>query len=87
MQWVLLIVAVHLKYHGLALHVLYEGPGDSYRDVLHVVEVQGCSFPIILEWFCREGLIMPVDKAKECNEYKSISESTLLELSENISVF
>jgi hypothetical protein len=64
MQGVLLIVAIHLEYHGLALHVLNEGPGDSHRDVLHMVEVQGCPFPIILKWFCGEGLIMTVDKAK-----------------------
>ena len=61
---VLLIVTVHLEYHGLALHVLNEGPGDSHRDVLHVVEVQGCPFPIVFQWFCREGLVMTVDKAE-----------------------
>ena len=65
MERVLLIVAIHLKDHGLALHVLNEGPGDSHRDVLHVVEVQGCPFPIVFQWFCREGLVMTVDKAKE----------------------
>ena len=89
MKRVLLIVAINLEYHGLALHVLDEGPGDSHRDVLHMVEVQGCPFPIIFQWFCREGLIMTVDKAggKKINSNFKKTFEFLLELREYVGVF
>ena len=35
----LLVVAVHLEYHWLGLHVLYEGPRHGDCDVLNMVEV------------------------------------------------
>ena len=65
MQRMLLIVAIDLKNHGLVLHVLNEGAGDSHRDVLHMVEVQGCTLPIIFEGFCRKCFIMTIDKTEE----------------------
>ena len=59
---VLLVVAVHLEYHRLGLHVLYEGPRDSDGDVLNVVEVQRGALPAIFQRFSRECLVMTVNK-------------------------
>ena len=50
-QRVVLVVAVHLKYHRLSLHVLYEGSGHRDGDVLNVVEVKRRSFPVVFQWF------------------------------------
>ena len=59
---VMLVVAVHLEYHRLGLHVLYEGPGHRDGDVLNVVEVQRGALPAIFQRFSGECLVVPVNK-------------------------
>ena len=61
---VVLVVAIHLEYHRLGFHVLYEGPRHGDGDVLHVVEVQRGALPTIFQRFSGECLVMTVDEAK-----------------------
>ena len=57
-------MAVELEYDWLVLDVLDEGPGNAHRHVLHVVEVEGGALAGVLERLRREGVIVPVHKAK-----------------------
>merc|ERR1719209_1592659 len=63
---VLLVVAVHLKDDGLALHVFNERPCNSNCDVLDVVEIQGSSLSCVLQWLCGKRLVVSIYKVELC---------------------